>query len=97
MFCSVILSFADAETELLWDTGKNRRIPASRRAVAARKLAQLDSAQTLKDLSWPPGNRLEALVGNRSGLHSIHINNQFRLCFLWRDGNAFKAEIVNYH
>lgn len=93
----MIRSFADADTELLWDTGKSRRIPASLRASALRKIAQLDSVESLQDLWSPPGNRLEALTGNRKGQHSIRINNQFRLCFVWSDRNAYNVEIVDYH
>jgi proteic killer suppression protein len=84
----VIKSFADADTELLWDTGKSRRIPASLRSSALKKIAQLDSAERLEDLWSPPGNRLEALTGNRKGQHSIRINSQFRLCFRWNEGTA---------
>jgi proteic killer suppression protein len=62
-----------------------------------RKLKMIDDAQILEDLRTPPGNRLESLAGNRSGQHSIRINNQFRVCFSWRDGKAFDVEIVDYH
>jgi len=93
----VIRSFADADTELLWDTGKSRRIPASIRTSALKKIAQLDSAEHLEDLWSPPGNRLEVLTGDRKGQHSIRINAQFRLCFAWSEGNAYKVEIVDYH
>jgi proteic killer suppression protein len=93
----VIESFADADTELLWDTGKSRRIPASLRSSALKKLAQLDSAESLQDLWCPPGNRLEALTDDRKGQHSIRINVQFRLCFIWRNGKAYDVEIVDYH
>jgi proteic killer suppression protein len=65
--------------------------------VARRKLRQLDSATELRDLAAPPGNRLEALRGDRKGQHSIRINGQWRLCFVWRDGNAHDVEIVGYH
>jgi proteic killer suppression protein len=93
----VIRSFADADTELLWDTGKSRRIPANLRSSALKKIAQLDSAERLEDLWSPPGNRLEPLAGNRKGQHSIRINNQFRLCFVWSEGKADDVEIVDYH
>lgn len=62
-----------------------------------RKLKMIDDAQILEDLRTPPGNRLESLSGNRDGQHSIRINNQFRVCFCWRDGKAFDVEIVDYH
>jgi proteic killer suppression protein len=93
----VIRSFADADTELLWDTGKSRRIPASLRTSALKKIAQLDSAERLEDLWSPPGNHLEVLTGDRKGQHSIRINAQFRLCFAWNEGNAYKVAIVDYH
>lgn len=64
---------------------------------AQRRLAQLDAATTLSDLTVPPSNQLEALRGNRSGQYSIRINQQWRLCFVWRDGDAFDVEIVDYH
>jgi proteic killer suppression protein len=93
----VIKSFADADTELLWDTGKSRRIPANIRSSALKKISLLDSAEALPDLFWPPGNRLEALKGDRQGQYSIRINDQFRLCFVWSEGNAYGVEIVDYH
>jgi proteic killer suppression protein len=65
--------------------------------VGQRKLRQLDSAEELRDLMAPPGNRLEALHGDRRGQHSIRINEQWRICFIWRDGDAWDAEIVDYH
>jgi proteic killer suppression protein len=93
----VIESFADADTELLWDTGKSRRIPASLRSSALKKLLILRRATQLHDLAVPPGNRLEALTGDRKGQHSIRINDQFRICFVWTGGDAFDVEIVDYH
>jgi len=93
----LIKSFNDADTELLWDTGKSRRIPASIRTVALRKLAILHWATSLSDLAVPGGNHLEALKRDRKGQHSIRINDQYRICFIWRDSDAFKVEIVDYH
>jgi proteic killer suppression protein len=93
----LIKSFNDADTELLWDTGKTRRIPASIRTTALKKLAILHWATTLSDLAVPGGNHLEPLAGNRKGQHSIRINDQYRLCFVWRAGDAFDVEIVDYH
>jgi proteic killer suppression protein len=93
----LIKSFNDADTELLWDTGKSRRIPASIRAAALRKLAILHWATSLFDLAIPGGNHLEALKRDRKGQHSIRINDQYRICFVWRDTNAFDVEIVDYH
>jgi len=94
----VIRSFADKDTKEFWDTGKSRGLPpANLRSVARRKLAALHSALYLQDLRIPPGNRLEALRGDRKGQHSIRINDQFRVCFRWRDGDAFDVEITDYH
>ena len=91
-------SFADSQTQELWETGKSRsRPPASLRRVALRKLLMLDSAGALNDLRVPPANRLEALKGDRKGQHSIRINDQFRTCFVWRDGDAYDVEITDYH
>jgi toxin HigB-1 len=74
----------------------SRRFGAIER-VARRKLRQLDSAAELRDLAAPPGNRLEPLCGNRKGQHSIRINDQWRICFVWRNGDAYEVEIVDYH
>jgi proteic killer suppression protein len=93
----VIKSFADADTQLLWETGKSRRIPANLRKTALKKLLILRRALQLSDLKAPPCNRLEPLSGDRKGQHSIRINDQFRVCFLWRDGNAYDVEITDYH
>lgn len=93
----MIKSFADADTERLWDTGKSRRIPANLRTSALKKLFILHRATQLTDLKAPPGNRLERLSGDRHGQYSIRINDQFRLCFRWSDGDAYEAEIVDYH
>ncbi len=93
----MIVSFKDADTELLWHMSKTRRIPANLRHVAMRKLEMLDAAEKLTDLLVPPGNRPEALTGDRQGQHAIRVNDQYRLCFVWRDGNAIDVEIVDYH
>ena len=93
----MIVSFRDAETEMLWKTGKSRRIPASIGRRAFKKLAILHASLELANLSVPPGNRLEALTGNRKGQHSIRVNEQYRVCFRWRAGNAYDVEIVDYH
>jgi proteic killer suppression protein len=93
----VIRNFADADTRLLWETGKSRRIPANIRKTALRKLAVLDSAEALRDLVDPPGNYLEALTRDRMGQHSIRVNNQYRLCFVWKEPDAFEVEFVDYH
>ena len=93
----MIKSFADADTELLWDTGKSRRIPANLRTSSLKKLFILRRARQLSDLTAPPGNRLEQLTGDRHGQYSIRINDQFRICFVWTDGDAYNVEIVDYH
>jgi len=93
----MIKSFRDADTKLLWETGKSRRIPADLRRTAARKLAILNAAVELDNLRVPPGNHLEALKGDRKGQHSIRINDQYRICFVWSEGNAHEVEIIDYH
>jgi proteic killer suppression protein len=92
----VILSFRCAETERLHHRQPSRRFLSIER-IASRKLRQLVSAAELRDLAAPPGNRLEALRGDRKGQHSIRINDQWGLCFEWREGNAYAVEIVDYH
>lgn len=93
----MIVSFNCKETEKLFRGRFSRKLPQNIQRVAARKLEQLHAATILDTLRVPPGNRLEALSGNRAGQHSIRINNQWRLCFIWRDGNAVDVEIVDYH
>lgn len=92
----MILGFRCADTRALFETGKSRRFSGIA-AVAIRKLGQLEAAFELRDLRSPPGNRLEALKGERAGQHSIRINDQFRICFVWVDGHADQVEIVDYH
>jgi proteic killer suppression protein len=93
----VIRSFADAETERLWRTGRSRKLPGNLLGRAKRKLAILDGATDLRDLASPPGNRLERLRGGREGQHSIRINDQWRICFRWNNGDAFNVEVADYH
>ncbi len=93
----MIASFKDAETERLFRTGASRRLPANLKQVAARKLGWLHAAHELHDLRVPPGNRLEALRGDRQGQHSIRINDQYRICFVWREGNAHEVEITKHY
>ena len=93
----MIGSFRDAGTERLWNEARPPRIPASLRKTALKKLQMLNAAAALGDLAIPPGNRLERLRGDRQGQHSLRINDQFRVCFEWRDGNAYLAEIADYH
>ncbi|MGH9607585.1 MAG: type II toxin-antitoxin system RelE/ParE family toxin [Terracidiphilus sp.] len=93
----MIRNFKDSDTQLLWETGKSRRIPANIRVSALKKLAILHWATRLSDLAVPGGNHLEALTGDRKDQHSIRINDQYRLCFIWLDGDAGNVEIVDYH
>lgn len=93
----MIASFRDKETERLWQSGRSRRLPADLQRRAFKKLAILNAAVTLDNLKVPPGNQLEALRDDRAGQHSIRINDQYRVCFVWRAGNASKVEIVDYH
>jgi proteic killer suppression protein len=97
----MIVSFSDEGTEDIFN-GKNTKAarqtcPMSLWKVAVRKLDQLDSVTTLNELHVPPGNRLEALAGDRKGQHSIRINEQYRLCFAWTDAGPEDVEIVDYH
>jgi len=92
----MIASFRNKETERLWQSGKSRRLPADLRLRAFKKLAILNAAVTLDNLKVPPGNQLGAPGGSRSGQHSIRVNDQYRVCFVWRGGNAFEVEIVDY-
>jgi proteic killer suppression protein len=94
----VIKTFADKSTKEFWDTGKSRNMPpANLRNVAQKKLAMLHAAGELEDLRVPPGNRLEELRRDRAGQYSIRINDQFRVCFVWRDGDAYDVEVTDYH
>jgi proteic killer suppression protein len=93
----VIKSFADRDTEAVFTRHVARRLPTGIQRTARRKLIQLDRAQEVRDLRAPPGNRLEALKGDRAGQFSIRINDQWRICFVWRDGDAYHVEIVDYH
>jgi toxin HigB-1 len=94
----VIKTFADKSTKEFWDTGKSPRMPpANLRDVSKKKLIMLNSAARVEDLRIPPGNRLEKLRADREGQHSIRINDQYRVCFVWRDGDAYDVEITDYH
>ena len=93
----MIASFRDKETETLWQLGKSRRLPADLGRRASQKLAILNAAVTLDNLNGPPGNRFEALRGSRAGQHRIRVNDPYRVCFEWREENAFEVEIVDYH
>jgi proteic killer suppression protein len=92
----MIRSFRSTETELLFGDEAVPRFRAIER-IARRKLLYLHRARSLQDLRVPPGNRLEALKGDRKGQHSIRINDRWRICFVWTEGDAFDVEIVDYH
>ncbi len=93
----MIADFRDKEAETIWEGRRSRRLPGEIQAVALRKLRLLNNARRLEDLRIPPANRLEALKGDRAGQHSIRINDQWRICFAWREGHAHAVEIVDYH
>lgn len=93
----MIHSFADKETERIWIGERSRKLPADIQNRALAKLAMIDAADHLDDLKNPPSNRLHELDRDRAGQHSISINLQWRICFVWKDGNAHDVEIVDYH
>lgn len=93
----MIKSFADKETQQLYVTGKSRRLPPDIVKPALRRLEYVHLAQVLDDLKVPPSNRLHGLRGDREGQHSISINDQWRICFRFRDGDAYDVEITDYH
>ena len=93
----MIQSFADRDTERLFQREPVRRFPSDLHRVMLRKLGLVDAAEKLEDLRVPPGNGLEKLKGRRAGQHSVRINDQWRICFTWKDGSAFDVEIVDYH
>jgi len=93
----VIRSFADAETEKVFQRRRSRKLPPDVQRRAHRKLLLVDAAEVLQDLKVPPGNRLERLSRDRTGQHSIRINDQWRICFRWNRGGAHDVEITDYH
>jgi proteic killer suppression protein len=93
----MIASFADRETQALFRRERVRRIDSRIQPVALRKLLYLDAAASLDDLKVPPGNRLEALKGDRQGQYSIRVNDKWRIVFRWKDGNAHDVSVVDYH
>ncbi len=93
----VIVSFNSEEAAKIWAGEVSRKLPQDIQRVALRKLVVLNAVTDVTDLRTPPGNRLEALKDDRRGQHSIRINSQWRVCFVWRDGNAHDVEIVDYH
>ncbi|MDO8752285.1 MAG: type II toxin-antitoxin system RelE/ParE family toxin [Anaerolineales bacterium] len=93
----MIKTFANKETEKLFLRESSRTLPTDIQRKARFKLEILDAAEQIDDLKVPPGNRLEKLSGDRQGQHSIRINNQWRICFVWKAGDVYNVEIVDYH
>ncbi|GAB3817288.1 type II toxin-antitoxin system RelE/ParE family toxin [Tessaracoccus terricola] len=93
----MIRSFGSKDTERIWHEQYVKRVDRTVQRAALRKLELIHAAQDVEDLRVPPGNRLERLVGNRRGQHSIRVNAQWRLCFVWREGGADNVELVDYH
>jgi proteic killer suppression protein len=93
----MIRSFGDKETKKIFDRLRSLLLPGDIQQVAYRKLRMIHNAQNLNDLRIPPANRLEKLFGKRMGQYSIRINEQWRICFEWHDGDAYDVEIVDYH
>ena len=93
----MIRTFKDSETEKIFNRERSRKLPHDIQQVALRKLRMLHRSSTLNDLRAPPGNQLEKLRGERLGQHSIRINDQWRICFVWENGDAYDVEIVDYH
>jgi len=92
----VIRSFRDKDTEAIFQQRRVRKYQQIA-SVALRRLVQIDSAEELRDLASPPANRLELLKGNRAGQYSVRINDQYRICFRWKNGHAYEVEIADYH
>ena len=93
----MIKSFKDKETEEIYNRMYSKKLPQAIQKVAMRKLWMLDAAPDLNSLRIPPSNRLEVLKGNRKGQHSIRVNKQWRICFIWSESDAYDVEIVDYH
>lgn len=93
----MIRSFRSKDTERIWHAEYVKRVDRAVQRAALRKLELIHAAKDLEDLRVPPGNRLERLVGDRRGQHSIRVNDQWRICFIWREGGAEDAELVDYH
>ncbi len=96
-YISVIRSYLGRDTQAIAERRRVRRFSESLQRQAQRKLILINNSKDLNDLRVPPGNRLEALTGDRAGQHSIRINDQWRICFIWDDGDAYQVEIVDYH
>jgi proteic killer suppression protein len=93
----MIKSFRGKETEKIWHGQRSRQLPQDIQQIARRKLRMINNARSLVDLRVPPANRLEVLRGKRVGQHSVRINDQWRICFHWSEGDALNVEIVDYH
>lgn len=93
----MIISFKNKETEKVYNREGSNKLPRNIQQVALRKLRMINNAKSLSDLRIPPANRLEILKSNRKGQFSIRINDQWRICFIWRDGDAYEVEIADYH
>lgn len=93
----MIRSFREKETRRLWERKHSKAVPANLKRKTLRKLVEVNNAEDLNDLRVPPGNRLEKLSGDREGQHSIRINDRYRVCFEWKDGDAREVEVVDYH
>jgi len=96
-YFGMIAGFRDSDTKRLWITGRCKRLPAQLNRQALKKLYMLNAALAVENLAVPPGNRLEKLRGDRKGGYSIRINDQYRICFVWRNGNAHEVEVSDYH
>ena len=93
----MIKSFGSKETEKVWNGERSKKLPLETQKIGRRKLRMINNSIDLDDLRIPPANRLEKLSGDLAGFHSIRINRQWRIIFRWKDGNAFKVEILDYH
>lgn len=93
----MIISFKDSDTEKVWNREPTKKFSLELQKLAKRRMMWLDAAEILQDLKVPPGNRLEKLLGNREGQHSIRVNDQWRICFVWNNNGASDVEIVDYH
>ena len=93
----MIKSFGNEETHLIYSLQRSRKLPSDIQQVALRKLRMINNAVSLNDLRVPPANRLEKLIGDRAGQHSVRINDQWRICFRWEGNDAYEVEITDYH
>ncbi len=93
----MIKSFSSREAQKLYEQGYSKKLPFNIQRIALRKLYIIEAATSLSDLRIPPSNHLEKLIGNRNGKYSIRINKQWRICFVWRNGNAYDVEMIDYH